>query len=380
MRTMGDLEDHTQLLVQKSQHPELAEEIDEIDRLATQKLFHQMTCGLEALIIKPCYLVPGNKDLIGLFTGFIKGFQSKMGDLRFIRILQTCFNQMEPDAAVEALEPFLENWKGVSLQVGQIVKGGLLARGGKLETAREVLEEHKEALEGTLGIDAFVFSALYKSLAEIAKAQKEQHRFYTEVMNYLSYTAVDEILESERAPLALDVAKAALLAPMEFNFGELLEKPLIKQELGKADEGLRRLCQAFHEGSFKEFDAVMGGANPPLPEHKAALSSKMALAALMELVFQRSKKSRTLSFADIAKWCRTEIDLVEPLVMKSLCVGLLEGKIDQVEQEVSFTRVKPRVLDEQRIGILKTRLDAWGASAQMLANHLDDLTPELMVA
>ena len=28
--------------------------------------------------------------------------------------------------------------------------------------------------------------------------------------------------------------QAALLAPLEFNFGELLEKPLIKQELPKA--------------------------------------------------------------------------------------------------------------------------------------------------
>ena len=29
---MGTLEDHTQLLLQKSSHPELAEDVDEIDR------------------------------------------------------------------------------------------------------------------------------------------------------------------------------------------------------------------------------------------------------------------------------------------------------------------------------------------------------------
>lgn len=106
----------------------------------------------------------------------------------------------------------------------------------------------------------------------------------------------------------------------------------------------------------------------------------MALAALMELVFQRAKRTRTLTFQEIAEACRTELNLVEKMVMKALCLGLVEGKIDQVEQTVAFTRVKPRVLDEQRIGALKTRLEAWSTAAQALANHLDELTPELVVA
>ena len=49
----------------------------------------------------------------------------------------------------------------------------------------------------------------------------------------------------------------------------------------------------------------MSGPAPPLAEHKAALASKMALAALMELVFQRMRTDkRTLGFAEIAEWCR----------------------------------------------------------------------------
>jgi len=380
---MGTLEDHTQLLLQKSSHPELAEDVDEIDRLATQKLFHQMTTGLEKLVVAPCYRVAGNKDLVGLFNGFIRHFQTKIGDLRFIRLLQTCLNQLDPAEAVEAMEPYLEKWKGESQQVGQIVKGGWLAKTGKLEDARELLTGLKEQLEGTLGIDAFVFSALYKNLADIAKAQGDTKRFYAESLMYLSYTRPEDVLEAERPVVASEVTKAALLAPLEFNFGELLEKPLIKQELPKAASlaSLRELLLAFHEGSFPAFDKVMSGPAPPLAEHKAALASKMALAALMELVFQRMRTDkRTLGFAEIAEWCRTEKDKVEHLVMKALCLGLVEGKLDEVEQTVSFTRVRPRVLDDQRIGALKTRLDAWSAAAEALVLHLDELTPELVVA
>ena len=37
------------------------------------------------------------------------------------------------------------------------------------------------------------------------------------------------------------------------------------------------------------------------------------------------------------------------------------------------------MLDDQRIGALKTRLDAWSAAAEALVLHLDELTPELVV-
>merc|ERR1719440_2582341 len=297
-----------------------------------------MITVLEALLKAPCYATPGNKDLIGLFDKFIRGFQTKMSDLRFIKIIQACFQQMDGDEAVKVMEPFLEKWKGVSSQVGQIVKGGFLTRAGKLQEAREMLDLRREEMEGMIGIDAFVFSALYKNLADIAKLQQDGQRFYSCALLYLAYTPVEDIPETERGRFAQDVAEAALLAPLEFNFGELLEKPLIKQELSKAAPAHERLVQAFHEGSFQAFDAVMGGTGGtvPMQAHKAQLTSKMALASLMELVFQRAKTSRVFTFKEVGDWCRTEPKLVEHLIMKALSLGLVDGKMDEVDKALSL--------------------------------------------
>jgi len=157
---------------------------------------------LEELLKAPCYATPGNKDLVGLFDRFIKAFQTKMSDLRFIKMMQACLQQMDGDEAVAVLEPFLE--------------------------------QRKEEMEGLIGIDAFVFSALYKNLAEIAKLQQDGPRFYKYALLYLAYTPVEDIPAAERSQFSIDVSEAALLAPLEFNFGELLDKPLIKQELSKA--------------------------------------------------------------------------------------------------------------------------------------------------
>jgi 26S proteasome regulatory subunit N9 len=382
MATPMDVDDHTELIAQKTKHPELAEQVDQLDRLVTQKLYHQFVTLLTTFVKSPCYQVEGNKDLVVLFDKFIRGFQSKMSELTFIKILQCALAQMTGDEALAVLEPYLEKWKGQANQVGTIVKGGLLARVGKLQEARDMLELRRDEMEGVVGIDAFIFSALYKNLVDIARAQKDWQRFYNDSLMYLAYTPVADIPEAGRANFAVEVTEATLVIPLEFNFGELMETPLIKQELATASPALSKLLLAFHEGSFQAFDDVMAGKHGPVPltAHKAALTSKMALAALMELVFSRGKRSRVFTFEEVATYCRTELNLVEHLIMKAMSVALVDGKMDQIDRTVTFTRVKPRVLDEQRMAVLKTRIDAWTASAAALCAHLDELTPELLVA
>merc|ERR1712139_544797 len=86
---------------------------------------------------------------------------------------------------------------------------------------------------------------------------------------------------------------------------------------------LRRLLEAFHEGSFAKFDAVMNESDAPLGAQRLALEQKMRLAALMELVFQRAKKERILDFAEIAQQCRVAPHEVEHLVVRAISKKLV---------------------------------------------------------
>jgi len=45
--------------------------------------------------------------------------------------------------------------------------------------------------------------------------------------------------------------------------------------------------------------------------------------------------------------------------MKAFSLGILKGKIDQVDKIVMVTWVQPRVLDLEQISSLKTKLDDW---------------------
>ncbi|CAJ1458414.1 unnamed protein product [Effrenium voratum] len=71
---------------------------------------------------------------------------------------------------------------------------------------------------------------------------------------------------------------------------------------------------------------------------------------------------------------------VEHLVMKSMCAELIRGQIDEVNQVLSVTWVKPRILDPVRIDLMRERMDAWAQQTGLLLEHLEQVTPELLVS
>ena len=71
--------------------------------------------------------------------------------------------------------------------------------------------------------------------------------------------------------------------------------------------------------------------NPILKDKIDFLPIKIRIAALLDLIFQKNKNERTLSFDEICKVCQTEEDKIEYISMKSLSLGLIKGYIDQVD-------------------------------------------------
>merc|ERR1712039_9504 len=104
-------------------------------------------------------------------------------------------------------------------------------------------------------------------------------------------------------------------------------------------------------GRFDLYDAALAtnraqvDATPELRGAEASvLRPKMEALALMELAFRQPKKQRRLQFDAIAEHCRVGPKDVEFLIMKAMCASLIRGQINEVEQYVSVTWVKPRIL------------------------------------
>ena len=61
---------------------------------------------------------------------------------------------------------------------------------------------------------------------------------------------------------------------------------------------------------------------------------------LMESVFKRSKEARgQMTFAEISRETQVHEEEVEHLVMKALSLGLIRGKIDEVDRRVAVSSI-----------------------------------------
>jgi 26S proteasome regulatory subunit N9 len=67
-----------------------------------------------------------------------------------------------------------------------------------------------------------------------------------------------------------------------------------------------------------------------LNDNLRTLEEKIRIMALLELIFSLPKNDRNLSFGAISKVTGLSLEQVEPLVMRSMSLGLIKGGIDEV--------------------------------------------------
>lgn len=162
-----------------------------------------------------------------------------------------------------------------------------------------------------------------------------------------------------------------------FNFGELLQHPIVNYLKHKHNWVLDLLC-AFNAGDLERFEKLkpqwFGQAD--LQKHELQLRKKISLLCLMEMTFVSN--DGILTFNEIAKKTYLPENEVELLVMKALSLGLVKGTIDEVEKKVYLSWVQPRVLDKQQINSLKSRLEHWSKDVRKMEILLEQKVQEII--
>lgn len=265
-------------------------------------------------------------------------------------------------------------------------KGRILIEGGKIEDAKDVLDELEKELfkkRATVSIQPKVFSWFYCAQLFLYHATQNASAYYRAGVNFLLYTPLDSAREEFVLPeLALNLGISSLIAPGEFNFGELLELALYKLEEVKK-LWIYDLVFAFQEGRYDLYDKVQTdyaaevGKIKLLKENEGVVYEKFCSAVLMEYAFQQPKSKRTVLLSDLAKQIRVKD--VETLLINAMCAELIRGVIDEVEGTFTYTWVKPRVLDMVRLKVLEDRVATWIDQQSAVLKQVEELTPELLV-
>lgn len=248
---------------------------------------------------------------------------------------------------------------------------------------KNALDELKPTVEALVGAEPVVHAAYYRAACAYYGAVGPADRFYKNALMFLAYTQYDELPPAERFELAVDLSIAALTGDGVFNFGEVLATPILQALDGTDKRWLAQLLHAFNRGDIDEFNDIVArhqsefDAQPALSSKKEYVKEKVALLALMVLVFQRPSHERNIAFREIAEATRLPAAQVEWLVMRALSCQLIKGAIDQVAEVVRVSWVQPRVLDATQLKELVNRLDGWEKKVSSTLLFVEEQTPEL---
>ncbi|KAI1442310.1 hypothetical protein F5Y02DRAFT_396976 [Annulohypoxylon stygium] len=347
--------------------------IIQFENLWERKLWHQLTDALIEFFANP----KSEPQRLNFYKVFILKFADKINQLKLVdlglKAATQCRDDQERLTFLTSLAKKVDNENSQDAFVyatAAVARVELDLR--DLEASRKHLDQAERILDSFDSVETKVHAAFYQVNASYYQAKADFASYYRNALLYLACIDLSSLSPDERKARAYDLGIAALVSDSIYNFGELLQHPILAALTGEV-AWLQELLIAFNRGDLAAFDVLSGhiSSNPLLKEHVEDIRQKIYLAALTESVFRRPPHQRAMSFGTISADTKVREDEIEHLVMKALSLGLVRGTIDQVDELVNFTWVQPRILDMSQIASMNQRLGEWGENVNKLGNWIE---------
>eukprot|EP00658_Telonema_sp_P-2_P064200 TRINITY_DN530_c0_g2_i1.p1 TRINITY_DN530_c0_g2~~TRINITY_DN530_c0_g2_i1.p1 ORF type:complete len:437 (-),score=170.09 TRINITY_DN530_c0_g2_i1:331-1596(-) len=374
----------------KSAHSN-SELIDNIETLFHRKLWHQLT---EAIV---CAIKGGELKedaLITFYECVIKAIEGKCNPLQVVEIaVWTSKQQPDHATALQFLQAVLDRIQNRRMEKVSDTEAGIFVKmriawhrleTGDVDGCKALIDECQGLLEVLAQVDNKIYSAFYETSANYFKHKSSSGEFFKAGLHYLTYTPIEAIDEVPKRDLARDLCLAALVTDDIFTFGEILMHPVVEALNGTEHEWMLKMIRTLNYGHIQDFenlwtsDAAVINSHPIVVSSRQLLKQKVAIAAVLELVFHRKSADRLIPFQAVADCAVIGLNEVELLLMKAMALDLIKGRIDEVDQTVLVTWALPHALDLDQIGVVKDNISEWQAKTKETMKFVQDRTGELL--
>ena len=359
-----------------TKHPNLKPLFDEIDSNLNQRLWYQLSDNLISLSNKP--ELQQSKDLIELYNGLIFFIEPTLNPMKYLEFVKNMLNNYKNN--MEEGLTFIENiekkhkYKGEEKIFIKIIKGFCYLELKKMYELEEIVLNTEHDFSSNIEIDPSLYSQYYKLSSLYYEKKEDYDNFYNNAFQYLAYET--KISDEDKLDLCYKMCSAMLIGEKLYNFAELIEKSFFKLMPGSKYEWISNLILSFNSAKVDQFLSMVQQNekqikdNPVLRNKYEFLQIKIRIAALLELIFQKNKNERTITFEEIYKVCDTNDDNIEYICMKALSHGLIKGYIDDVEKKLVVNWIQPKYLEKEKIVMLEDRFTSWIEKSKKV---LDDL-------
>ncbi|KAJ9125792.1 hypothetical protein QFC24_002576 [Naganishia onofrii] len=372
--------------------PELKECWEKLGKSYERKLWHNITILLDEFTSNPS----SAPYLISLFDNFVHPIEDKLNPLKLVKFTMQVGRQYQDPASIltfyqtvhsrladpnppadpesstglPTARPPPPAAEAYALSLSGLAYAQLLNH--MLDESKKSLDQCEEILAGLDDVEPAVNAGLYGVSADYYKVKADYVAYYKASLLYLACINLDEQAKEDLVSRAHDLSIAALLGETTYNFGELLQHPLLNALDDSPYKWIKDLLFVFNAGDIGQYEVLSQRLHEEsiLANDQDFLRQKICLMALMEAVFKRPRSQRNMSFQTIASETKLPMHEVEHLVMKALSLNLIKGSIDQVNSIADIHWVQPRVLDNSQTQALLDRLDQWAAHVGVVGDEV----------
>ena len=304
-----------------------------------------------------------------------------MNPMKYLEFIQSMLknyqdNMNEGLTFIENIESSHKNYKGEEKIFVKIIKGFCYLELNKMYELEEIVKNTEHDFTGNIEIDTSLYSQYYKLSMLFYEKKQDYDKFYSNAFQYLAYET--KLSNEDKLNLCYKMCAAMLIGEKLYNFAELIEKDFFKLMKGTNYEWISNLILSFNSAKVDQFLLMMEEnkknieQNQILKEKAEFLPIKIRIAALLDLIFQKNKAERTLTFEEIKKVCICNDDQIEYISMKALSLELIKGYIDEVDKKLVVHWIQPKYLDKDKIVMLQDRFNAWIDKSQKVLLDLQE--------
>jgi len=185
--------------------------------------------------------------------------------------------------------------------------------------------------------------------------------------------ASEEELTSKRAQAgAILLIKDAVQLPTVMQFDDIVSLDLVKA-LGKSkqDGDLVKLCHVFLSGGVDELKDFQKKSQKVFDDHDLIFEDAMSKIRLLAIATLALGKSE-IPLAEVAKVIQESQDKVEPWVVRALSDGVIDGRIDQLNQTVLVKSAFQRTFGQDEWAFLDEKLTGWSENLESLIKFIGE--------
>ncbi|KAI3716841.1 hypothetical protein L1987_68029 [Smallanthus sonchifolius] len=347
----------------RNAHPELSDWCNTLSDFYQRKLWYDLTFKLDQFTVLP--VLQTGDNLIQLYHNFIIHFELRIMPLMLAHFAVRISSQYPEDEAginflkrvIEKLQSTREKYlEGPILFINMQIAFFYLRKQDHKE-CKNLLDNGDTTLNSMSGIDPCVYAHYYWMSCQYHMFLQDPAEFHKNAILFLKYASLESLPDLQKRFITFHTFTTAMLGDNIYNFGELLEHPIIKRTRD------HKTCLS---------------SQPALVENEKKILEKISILQFMEFIYSIPSKDRTIPLTTIAEHMKLTVKDVEHLLMKSLSAHLIEGVIDEVDGTVHVTRVQPRVQEINQIEYLRHRLSNWLGKVQWVILSAETGTPEFV--